>query len=208
MYELYYQPFACSFAVHTALEKIGQPFQLHKIELAKGDQRSAEFLALNPQGQVPVLKQGEMTMTQAAAILMYLSEQHETAELMPSVTSPERRAALQQLFFISNTLHPTLSRLFHPKRFSESAPDEVKTLAIEKVHNLLANVNDTLETQAFIVGDIPYAVDYYLFAVLNWLRMFGIRLDACPNIKRFIKTMKTVPEVQRAMLTESQNMAA
>ena len=208
MYQLYYQPFACSFAVHAALEKIGQPFDLHKINLANGDHKTEAFLAMNPQGQVPILKHGDMTMTQAAAILLQLSEMHPEAALMPEPNSEDRSAALQALFFLSNSVHPVFSRMFYPDRLSKESPKDVKAIAGEKIESLLEQYNQLFETQDFCSGNQAYAPDYYLFAMLNWLRMFNIGLDNYPNIKRFLGSMKALPEIQKTLQTEMMNMAA
>lgn len=208
MYQLYYQPFACSFAVHAALEKIGQPFELHKINLANGDQKTEAFLAMNPQGQVPVLKRGDMIMTQAAAILLQLSEMHPEAALMPEPNSEDRSTALQALFFLSNSVHPVFSRMFYPGRLSKESPKDVKAIAGEKIESLLKQYNQLFETQDFCSGNQTYAPDYYLFAMLNWLRMFNIGLDNYPNVKRFLGNMKALPEIQKTSQTEMMNMAA
>jgi len=208
MYQLYYQPFACSFAVHAALEKIGQPFDLHKINLANGDQKTEAFLAMNPQGQVPVLKHGDTTMTQAAAILLQLSELHPEADLMPKANSEDRGAALQALFFLSNSVHPVFSRMFHPYRLSKESPNDVKAMAGEKIRSFLAEYNRLFETQDFCISHQAYAPDYYLFTMLNWLPMFNMDLGDYPNVKGFLSNMKELPEVERTLQTETLSMAA
>ena len=56
MLKLYYSPGACSLAPHVALEEVGAPYEAVKVALAKGEQRTPEYLAMNPKGRVPVLK--------------------------------------------------------------------------------------------------------------------------------------------------------
>lgn len=207
MYALYYQPFACSYAVHIALEKIAQPFELHKVNLNKGEQQSTAFLAINPQGQVPVLQYNGQTLTQAGAILLRLAELHPEAALLPEANSACRNAAIQNLFYISSTLHPAFSLLFYPERTAASARDEVKNNALQKIQQQLVYVEGLLATQTFCASEKACAPDYLLLAILNWCRLFQISLGEFPNIKRFLAAMNSLPEVKKAMATEFQAMA-
>jgi glutathione S-transferase len=70
--KLYYAPGACSFVPHAMLELSGAAFEPISVKLHKGEQRSAEYLALNPRGQVPVLVDGGEVITQIVAILLHL----------------------------------------------------------------------------------------------------------------------------------------
>lgn len=204
MYTLYYQPFACSYAVHIALEKIGQPFRLHKVDLRNKEQQADVFLAINPQGQVPVLQYDGETLTQAGAILLRLSELHPDARLMPEPASDSRNSALQALFYLSNTLHPIFSMLFYPERVSTSASDEVKAIALEKIQIQLRYIEIRFDKHAYCSGEEPFAPDYLLLAILNWCRLFKISLRDFPNIKRFLVLMNGCAEVEKALATERQ----
>lgn len=208
MYALYYQPLACSYAVHAALVKIGQPFELHKVNLLKGEHQTEAFLAMNPQGQVPVLQYAGETLTQAGAILLRLSELHPEAALMPEPSAPLRNAALKTLFYLSNTLHPAFSILFYPERTSISARDEVKDMALGKIQVQLSYIEGMLEQHTYCTGEEAYAPDYLLLAILNWCRLFQLSLGAFPNIKRFVAAMNERTEVKKAAMTELQTIAA
>lgn len=210
MYSLYYQPFSCSFAVHCALEKIGKPFELHKVNLNKGEHKQPEFLKINPLAQVPVLIQNDQTIKQAAAILLYLSEQHPEAELMPLAGSenPDRPAALQSLFYLSNTVHPTFARLFYPERVSESAKEEVKAKAVEKIMGILVELDELFATQDYCAGNTLYAPDYYLMAMLNWLRLFSISISEFPNLKGYLGRLKSHTEISTITQKEMMSFAA
>ena len=208
MYSLYYSPFACSFAVHAALEKIGQPFDLIKVDIYKSEHLKPEFLSINPQAQVPVLQQGNACTTQASAILLLLSEQHPDAQVMPSINSEERAEALEMLFYLSNTIHPIFSRLFSPDRFSEASANEVKSSALIALKTKLTELNTRLSKQDYCASNTLYAPDYYLFAMLNWLRLYSISINDYPNLKAFIQRMKGHTEIQTALTKEMQSMAA
>ena len=78
--KLYYFPGACSLADHIVLEWIGAPYET--VELDRAALKSPEFLALNPNGAVPVLVDGDFVLTQNVAILCYLAERYPDARLL------------------------------------------------------------------------------------------------------------------------------
>lgn len=208
MYSLYYSPFACSFAVHAALEKIGQPFELIKVDIYKGEHLKPEFLAINPKAQVPALQQGNTCTTQASAILLLLSEQHPEAKIMPRINSAERSQALEMLFYLSNTIHPIFTRLFNPDRFSKASANDVKSTGLNTLKTKLSELDVLLSKQDYCVSNTLYAPDYYLFAMLNWLRLYSVSTDDYPHLKAFIKRIKGHTEIQSVLMKEMQSMAA
>ncbi len=208
MYNLYYQPFSCSFAVHAALEKIGRPYTLHKVDLNKGEHQLPEFLNINSMAQVPVLEHKGKHLKQAGAILLHLSEQYPDTALLPELSSPDRAPALQMLFYLSNTIHPLFARLFYPERISKESKDDVKVIAIEKIGSILEEFNSLFSKQHYCVSNELYAPDYYLFAILNWLRLFQIDISNLPHLKAYIQRMKTHSEVLSTIEKEMKSFSA
>ena len=208
MYSLYYSPFACSFAVHAALEKIGEPYELTKVDIYKQEHLTPEFEHLNPNRQVPVLQHDQVTITQASAILLYLSERHPNAHLMPPISHRDRADALQVLFYLSNTLHPLFLRLFYPNRISEQSPDDVKRLGTAALEEAFRLIDRQLSKTQYCVSDTLYAPDYYLLAMLNWLRIHPVDISDMEHIQTYLKRMREHPEVQVVMAKEMQSMAA
>lgn len=206
MYNLYYSPFACSLAVHAALEKINAQYNLTKIDIYKKEHLKPEFLALNPQAQVPVLQIEEVTISQASAILLYLSEQHPTASLMPEPFSKGRTKALQTLFYLSNTVHPQFLALFYPERISQESPEDVKKMGTKKIKKTLTEIDQLLSKQDYLVGDTHYAPDYYMFSMLNWLRLHSIEITELIHLKAYIKRMKNHREIQTILAKEMKSM--
>ena len=81
--KLYYASGACSFVPHTALELAGATYEPLPIKLHRGEQRTPEYLAVNPRGQVPVLVDGGETITQIAAIVNYLDAKFTEQQFLP-----------------------------------------------------------------------------------------------------------------------------
>jgi glutathione S-transferase len=103
---LYFAPGASSMAVHIALHEIGAPFEGRPLSFKNQDLRAPAFLALNPEGKVPVLLIDERPLTEVAAILYYLAKRFPDAELLPRENPEAEAQALSWMSFIASTLHP------------------------------------------------------------------------------------------------------
>ena len=110
MLELYLTPGASSMAPHIALHEIGVPFERRPVSLARHEQRSAAFLAVNPEGKVPVLLIDGRRLTEVAAILFYLAKRYPEAQLLPEGNIEAEARAVSWMSFIASTLHPARAR--------------------------------------------------------------------------------------------------
>src|SRR6185437_11868836 len=119
MYKLYFAPGACSMAVHVALLECNQQVTLEKVDIFSGQQRTPEFLKINPRGQVPVLVDDDLVIREGAAMLIHILEKHQSP-LLPK-RGRDRTMALQWLMFCNATLHPAYGRAFFLKR---NGPDD------------------------------------------------------------------------------------
>ena len=153
--ELYFAPGACSFVPHVALEAVkaatGQAFEPKLVKLHKGEHRTPEYLAMNPNGQVPVLVVDGKPLTQIVVICDYLDRSFPKAGLLP--TEPWARAqALSQLAWMNNTAHPTFTHVFRAADFaaSEAAQADVRKVAAEKFCRYLERIQD------WVAGANPY----------------------------------------------------
>ena len=106
MLTLYFAPGSSSMAAHIALHEIGVPFESRPLSFAKREQRTPEYLALNPEGKVPTLLIDGRPLTEVAGILYYLARRFPAAALFPE-NDPEAEAeAISWMSFIASTLHP------------------------------------------------------------------------------------------------------
>ena len=83
MYKLYYAPGSCALASHIVLEEAGADYQAQRVNFQAGEQRSPEYLKINPKGRVPTLVTHEGTLTETPAILGYLAQKFPRANLAP-----------------------------------------------------------------------------------------------------------------------------
>ncbi len=106
MLTLYFAPGASSMAPHIALHEIGAPFEAIPVSFRNNETRSAEFLAINPEGKVPTLLIDGRPLTEVAGILYYLARRFPEARLMP-VGDPEAEAhVVSWMSFAASTIHP------------------------------------------------------------------------------------------------------
>ena len=99
MIQLYYYPGNASLAPHMLLEEIGEPFELVLVDRANAAHKSAGYPKLNPNGQIPVLVDGEFVLYEAAAICLYLADRYAQAKLVPQLATDERAHLYQWLFW-------------------------------------------------------------------------------------------------------------
>jgi glutathione S-transferase len=109
MLTLYYAPGSSSMAAHIALHEVGVPFETKLISLARKEQRSADYLAINPEGKVPLLMVEGQPLTEVAGILFYLARRYPAAKLLPEDIEQQARA-VSWMSFIASSLHPARSK--------------------------------------------------------------------------------------------------
>jgi glutathione S-transferase len=103
---LYHNPQSRSTTVHYMLHELGEPFEIVPIDLKAGEHKKPEFLKINPMGKIPVLRDGDVIVTEAPAILTYLADTYPKAGLAPAIDAPERAAYLRWLFFYGSVFEP------------------------------------------------------------------------------------------------------
>src|SRR5256885_11878516 len=88
------------------LEEVGEPYDIHLLSLSKGENRAADYLAINPMGKVPALRHGDTVITEAAAICTYLADEFPNAKLNVPAGTPRRGVYLKWLFFGPGCIEP------------------------------------------------------------------------------------------------------
>lgn len=198
--KLYYLPGACSLASHIALREVGASFDLDKLDHAnKKTEGGNDYLAINPKGYVPALTldSGDV-LTEGAAILQYIADQHPESGLAPAAGTLERFRLNENLTFISAELHKSFSPLFNP-----AIGGAEKEAAVARVHQKLDQIERQLaDGRSYLLGDNFTVADAYLFVVVNWAGMFDIELDTWPKLKAFMARVAGRDTVQQALKAE------
>jgi glutathione S-transferase len=202
--KLFFAPGACSFVPHAMLELAGTTFEPVSVKLHKGEQRSPEYLALNPRGQVPVLVDGGEVVTQIVTILLHLDAQFPESGILPA-SGMARTRALQTLTWMNNTVHPTFTHVFMPQKFTddEAAQKAIRGFAIERYRELLGEI-EALAAQAtpWMTGEQPGALDAYALTLLRWGGYAGINPTDFPATWDLAQRFAALPAVARAVERE------
>jgi glutathione S-transferase len=202
MYQLHYFPANANAAPHMVLEEIGIKYDLALVDRAKNAQNSREYLKINPNGRIPTLVDGDLVMSEAAAIVLHLVDQHADAGLAPQIGTPERAKFYQWLTFMTNSLQEELMIWQYPDRLAGSdaaAADVVKRGAEARAGKFLDVIEDHLRTNGpLFLGDRLSALDFYLVMLSRWARPMARPPRSRSNIAKLLDGVTALPSVRRA----------
>jgi glutathione S-transferase len=199
MYTLYYAPGAASLVVHWLLIEIGAPHQLVKLDLAAKEQKSAEYLQLNPAGVVPTLIVDGAPVTECAALALLLAERHPEAGLEPLRGSRERATYLMWTLYLANTLQPAFRHWWYP---AEAAGEEhaaaAQALAAERIGGVFDRLDAHLAAGGpYICGEQISAVDFLATMLMRWSRNMPRPATEWPNLAACAARMKARPSFKQ-----------
>ena len=154
MYKLYYSPGACSLAVHAILYSLEVPFETSRVNINKGENRTPEYLKINPRGQVPVLIEDGRIIRESAVIATYLVEKHKSP-LLPKDES-QKLTAMEWLGFYNSTMHQAYSGFFLMSKNlqDEKVKEAACTLMEKRIHVLWKEIESNLEQNKYLCGNI------------------------------------------------------
>jgi glutathione S-transferase len=208
MIELHFAPGACSFVPHVALEIIkaqtGEDFVPKLVKLHKAENKTPEYMTMNPDAQVPVLSVGGQPLTQILAICDYLDRRYPQLGLLPS-ENWARAQAMSQLAWMNNTVHPTFTHVFMPEKFAEgeAAQADIKRFNAAMYRKHLERIQGWVAgAKAFWFGDSPTFHDAYALTLLRWGGFAGIDPDSLPGLKAFVERVAAAAPVAAAMERE------
>lgn len=206
--KLYFAPGACSFVPHSLLETAGAAFEPVLVKLHKGEQNEPAFRAVNPRGQVPVLVDGEQTVTQIVAIVTWLDAKFPEQQFLPK--DPLARAkVLETLAWMNNTVHPTFTHVFMPFKFAGTpeAQEELKAFNAKAYRALLGEIEAMARQaadagQAWLGGERLGPLDVYSLTLLRWGGFAGIDPTGFPALWAHVQKVAQQPGVAKAIERE------
>ncbi|HZG35941.1 MAG TPA: glutathione S-transferase family protein [Gaiellaceae bacterium] len=164
---LHWAPGTAAMAPHAALAEIGVPYELAPVERDGEGRPPASYLALNPWGRIPTLEDGELVLTESAAICLHLADRFPTARLAPAPGTDERSELYRWLLWLSNTVQMTLMRHFYPERYGG---DGVEAAANRDLAEHFDLVERHLGERDWLVGRERTVADFFLFMLARWGR--------------------------------------
>jgi len=208
MIQLHYFPGNASLAPHILLEELGVPFELRLVDRASNAHKSPAYLALNPNGLIPVLQDGELVLYETAAILLHLADTHPGAGLAPVLGTPERAHFYKWMMWLTNTLQPMLLNYFFPDRLvaegNAEGAAQVKQRAEARAGELQALLGTEFARHGgpWLLGERYSALDPFAFMLCRWTRSFAEPARSRPQLAEFLQRMLARPALQRVLATE------
>lgn len=204
MYRLYYAPGAASMLVHWLLVELDLPHERVLVDTAAGEQKSASYLALNPNGMVPTLVVDGAPRHEAAALAMLLAERHPAAGLAPPAGDSLRADYLQWMFNLANMLQPLFRQWWYPH---EPAGDAQAGAVREHCAIRIAAQWDRIDAHLaqrgpHLLGDALSVADFYLVMLMRWSRNMPRPATQWPHLAALADRLKARPSFARLYARE------
>jgi glutathione S-transferase len=197
----YYAPMTSATRIHWALEELGVPYEKRKLDLSAGDQKKAEYLALNPNGKVPLLVDEGMPIFESLAILIYLGERYGVEKNLFPSANMQRAEALKWMSWGSVTVTEALSRLIRSAgdRFPEEKNEKNAATAKKDLGELIGILDRHLAGREYVLGGGFSLADVALAAFMPFLGRLGVDFNPFANVNAWVTRCTTRPALGRAM---------
>ena len=209
---LYYAPGACSLAAHIVLEESGLPFEGKALDLARGDQRSGQYLAINDRGRVPALVEDGWVLTECSAIMRHVARQVPETGLWPADLR-EMAIADEWLGWLACNHHVTYAHVRRAERYTndEDAHDGIRAKGADTYGDLCTMTEVRLSHGGWAVGDRFTVADAYLMVFWVWGRGQFLKFDMAGRFPAWTAHAKRVaarPAVQAVFAREGLALPA
>ncbi len=205
MLTLYYAPNTCALATHIALEDAGADFALQRIDFGSEQQRSADYLAVNPKGRVPALATPRGVLTETPALLAYVAQSFPAAALAP-LGDPFAFARMQDVnSYLCSTVHVAHAHRMRGHRWADdpAALEAMRRKVPQSVYDAFRVIEDGLLLGPWVLGEAYSVADPYLFTVAQWLERDGVDPARLPRVAEHRRRMAERPAVRRALAAEA-----
>ncbi len=193
----YFHPSPNPMKVALLLGELDLPFSLHPVDIFKGAQHDPAFLAVNPNGKVPVLVDDGVTVFDSHAILLYLADKH--GRFLPA-NGPGRAATLSWLELVATGLSPFSGQAVHFLHYAPEAIAYAKNRYLKEVERHYRVLDARLAKAPFLAGAEYGIAD---MALWGWARgagyIFGdAGLSAYPNVQKLVASISRRPAAEKA----------
>ena len=201
--KFYYSPGACSLASHIVLEELKLPHEAIRINTSAGEQRSPEYLKINPRGRVPTLVVDGKVLLENMAILSFLGGGWPKAGLWPEKTW-DQASALSWMAYLADTVHPGYAHIARPERYADDAAarEAIKAKARESFWGYLQELNGLLAGKTWAIANLYSVVDPYLLVFYRWGNRAGLPVKDLKSYTALVERVLDRPAVKRTMELE------
>ena len=182
------------------LEEVGAEYEKIVVDIENDDHKSADFLSVNPMGQIPALVLPDGTlMTESAAMVLHLVDRHPEAKLAPPAGSPESARFQRWLLYLATPVYTAVLRYYYPDQFTSDPAGHagVSATGLADFDRCLAILDAELDPGPYLVGDTFSAADVYLSMLAAWHPDPPGALATNPRIRRLCERVVARPAIAR-----------
>ncbi|MBB5571800.1 MULTISPECIES: glutathione S-transferase family protein [Rhizobium] len=204
MLNLYFAPGSCALASLIALEESGLAYEPRRLNFANGEQRSPDYLAINPKGRVPALVTDKGVITENVAILAYVAQIAPAARLAP-LDDPFDFARMQAFnSYLASTVHVNHAHKGRGYRWTddEAAIEAMKAKVPQNMGECFTLIEEKMLEGPWVMGEQYTVADGYLFTLTNWLPGDSVDPTRFEKVSAHHARMLERPAVQRAIAAE------
>lgn len=194
---LYHHPFSRAANVIWMLEEVATAYELRFVDILSGAQKAPEIIALNPMGKLPILTDGDVVVTESAAIGLYLADRYAYGQLAPRVDDPARGTYLRWSFFAPSVIEPGAMAKMAGWAFKEGQAGWGAHEA------MLSSIERAIDKRDFLLGDTFSMADVVFGGTLSYMLRFKM-IESRPAFADYAARLASRPAFQRA---EARNAA-
>jgi glutathione S-transferase len=191
MITLYHHPYSRAANTLWMLEELGAPYELAFVDIMKNAQKSPEILALNPMGKIPILRDGDVVLTESAAIGLYLADRYALGKLAPAPDDPERGPYLRWSLFAPSVIEPGMSAKSSGGQFK---PGQVGWGTYE---SMVGAMESAIAGKSYVLGDRFSMADGIFGGTVRYMLRFKL-LEPTPTLAAYAERLAARPAAQRA----------
>src|SRR6478736_7313729 len=198
----FHSPQSRSAGALILLAELGADYELHVLNLKKGAQRRADYLAINPMGKVPAIVHQGALVAEQGAVYAYLADLYPEAGITPAIGDPLRGPYLRWLFFYNASFEPALI-----DKSMKREPAPPSTSPYGDYDTVMKTLQGQLGDGPYLLGERFTAVDVLWGTALRWTTMFKL-VPETPAITAYIERVTTRPAALRAARIDADILAA
>jgi glutathione S-transferase len=204
MMKLYYATGTCALASHIALEEAGAEYSTVRVNFAASEQRSPEYLAINPKGRVPSLVTDRGILTETPAMLAYIAQSYPKSKLAPLEDAFHFAEVQAFNSYLCSTVHVAHAHRMRGHRWVDdpSAIEAIKKKVPETVAACFELIESKMLQGPWVMGETYTICDPYLFTLAQWMEGDSVDPARFPKVKAHRDRMSERSAVSKVLAAE------
>lgn len=200
---LYYAPGTCALATHLALEYTGAPYEAKRLDFRQQEQRSPEYLRINPKGRVPALVTDRGVLTETPALLQFVAQSFPQAQLAPLDDAFLLAKVNAFNSFLCSTVHVNHAHKGRGARWVEAedtaAIDAMKKKVPQTMTESFTLIEEQMLKGPWVLGERFSTSDLYLYTIARWLEGDSVDVQRFPKVADLMRRLEAQPQAQKVL---------